>query len=178
MTVTPTGSPAWERTANHETYGGNINKRNYQSQGPVNPRTDVDAAEFSRMVADVAAMVQTAPFAVLTFTTNDTSPAAPTVDNYNGMHGSAPPTGARVSNGVAQFDWDASYLDAYGVSGDVHITHAVATCHGTGGNMATVVISDPDANSKNERVTVYATDDTGTASTDITVSVVVYTGAP
>lgn len=172
MAVTPTGAPAWVRLSDHTTYGGNTNKTNYQSQGAVNPRTDVTAEQFSRLVADLEALVRVGSFAVITFTCNDTVPAAPTVDDYDSMAGTAP-TGARVSSGVVTFTWDASYLDPYGVSGDIHIAHAIVT--GTSASqVGTVVLSDPDVNSKNERATV-TIEENGAPIADASATLVVWT---
>ena len=78
MTVTPSGDPPWARTASHDVYGGHSEKTNYQSQGAINPKTDITAEQWSRLVEDLAACVNVAEFANLNITCNDTSPAAPT----------------------------------------------------------------------------------------------------
>lgn len=177
MAVTPTGNPAWVRSNDHTAYGGHVNKANYQSVGTVNPRTDLSAENLARMAADLAAVARTAPWAVLTYTTNDTSPAAPTIDDYETMAGNEP-TGARVGDGEVTITWDASYSDPYSQSADIHIIGATATVHGSGDYSTKITLSDPDANGKNERVAVAVTDSTsGAAVTDIKVTVVLYTGA-
>jgi hypothetical protein len=128
MTTTPTGLPAWSRAADHTMYGGHLQKTNYQSQGVVNPRTDVGAEAVCRLAADSEATTRTCPFAVVTYLNADGSPAAPTVESIYMMTGvrtssylaSAAPTGfpsaARVSTGKVTFTFSASYADAYGVS--------------------------------------------------------------
>ena len=164
------------RSNDHTAYGGNVNKANYQSVDSVNPRTDLSAENLARMAADLAAVARTSPFAVLTYTTNDSSPAAPTIDDYDAMAGNNP-TGARVGDGSVTFTWDASYNDPYSQSGDIHIIGATATVHGSNDSTPTITLSDPDSNSKNERIQIAVVDSSaGTAVQDVTVTVVVYTG--
>jgi hypothetical protein len=128
MTVTPTGDPLWARTADHTIYGGHADKANYQSQGAINPKTDVTAEEFSRMVEDLAMVGRVLGFCKLKVTCNDSSPAAPTFDWVNMMTGirstsyagDSPPTGfpsgARLGDGSITITFASSYSDAYGVS--------------------------------------------------------------
>ena len=33
--IIPTGKPVWERSADHSTYGGNVEKRNHLGQGSI-----------------------------------------------------------------------------------------------------------------------------------------------
>ena len=176
MTVVPSGAPAWVKSNSHTEYGGHINKRNHQGQDVVNARTDVGADQLARIAADMAAIQRVAPFAIVVYTNNDGAPAAPTVDEYMAMSGTAP-TGARVSDGRVTFTWDASYLDEYGVSGDLHIIGAHASVNSAAAQAFCVVdISDPDANGKNERVEVFVFDDTGAAEADDQITLTVYTG--
>ena len=128
MAVTPTGDPLWARTASHDIYGGHSDKGNYQSQGAINPKTDVTAEEFSRIVEDLAAAARVAAFCKLRITCNDTTPAAPTFEwvrmstgvRETSYEGDSPPSGfpsgARVSDGVVTITFASSYSDAYGVS--------------------------------------------------------------
>jgi hypothetical protein len=128
--TTPNGYPAWKHTSNHETYGGDLNKRNYQSQGSVNAQTDVDVAGFCRMAEDLAECTRTAPFAIISWTCNDSSPAAPTITAANIMTGistsyegdAAPagcPSGSRNGDGDCSFVFPATPTDDYGVSADL-----------------------------------------------------------
>lgn len=128
MAVVPTGSPAWTRTVSIEHYGGHVDKENYLSRGAINPLTDVSAEEFSRMVADQAAAVRTADFAVILVECNDGATADPTIHwaslmtgvRSTSYEGDAAPAGfpacERISNGVIRFTFDSSYEDEYGVS--------------------------------------------------------------
>lgn len=128
MTVDPSGYPLWSRTASYDVYGGHADKANYQSQGAINPKTDVTAQEFSRLVEDLAMSARVAPFCVMLLTCNDTSPAAPTVSwvhmatgiRATSYAGASPPTGfptcARVGDGSVTITFAASYDDAYSVS--------------------------------------------------------------
>lgn len=134
MTVTPAGLPAWSRTADFSTYGGHTDKKNYQAQGVVNPRTDVSAEQFASLVADAAAVSRTADFAVVTFTCRDSTTDDPTLDSYLGMHGvgaAAAPTLTRISDGLVELQWDATYTDPYGVSQAVNITGGGPQAHGS-----------------------------------------------
>jgi hypothetical protein len=153
MTITPTGSPVWTRQTSHTDYGGNVNKRNYMGQGAVNALTDVDATEFVRICADLAALAHTAPVWVITALCNDSSPAAPTIEVACGMTGvrfvnyagDAAPTGfpsaARNGNGDITFTFAATYEDEYGVEGAWVPKTADAGLHGTTGGAAPCVIS-------------------------------------
>ncbi|HEX5076138.1 MAG TPA: hypothetical protein VFW03_23195 [Gemmatimonadaceae bacterium] len=153
MAIVPTGAPAWVRTTSFTHYGGSTEKENYLSRGAINALTDVAAEEFSRMVADLAAVARTAPFAVMRILCNDTSPAAPTVEFCSLMTGvrltsyagdAAPsgfPSAARVGNGIATVTFASSYVDEYGVSGAFTPKTALAGVHIGAGGTATVVIS-------------------------------------
>lgn len=59
--VTPTGLPAWTRTADPSTYGGVLGKRNLGNIGAVNAKTDVTAEEFLRAAQDLAHATRAAP---------------------------------------------------------------------------------------------------------------------
>src|SRR5262245_17366201 len=120
MAITPTGKPGWVRTNSHEHYGGDTNKKNYQSQGAVNSRTDLTAENVCRVAADIAAMARTAEFATIVFTCNDSVPAAPTVNEYLAQTGGAP-TGSRIGDGDVTLEWLDQYSNDYGVIGDLHI---------------------------------------------------------
>ena len=178
MAITPTGSPAWVRAMSHEDYGGHTDKTNWQSQGVVNPRTDVGADAFSSLCSHLAACARTAPFCVISLTLNDTSPAAPTVNSVRMMTGvrstsyaggSAPtgfPTCTRVSDGVAYITFASSYDDPYGIAGAYTPAHAEATAQDSGDIVANTSITGQD---------VYVTlTNSGAAYQDGTVTVVVY----
>lgn len=74
--TTPTGRPAWVRTVDFSDYGGSTEKANFQGQTIVNPRTDVGAAGFSRLVADASAVVRTAEFASMQIQCDDSGPTS------------------------------------------------------------------------------------------------------
>jgi hypothetical protein len=173
--IVPTGSPAWVHANNHETYGGNVNKENYQALDSINGRTDVSAQEFVRGAADLAAMQRTASFCTLVYRCFDTIPGAPRVESYLAMAGSTP-TPARVSNGRVTWTWLASYSDPYSQTGLLHIVGCTYAVEGIGGRNAGYVLSDPDINGYNERVEVAAFDDAGVALVDPVVTLTVYTG--
>jgi hypothetical protein len=61
MTTTPTGSPAWTRTASAAIYGGDNGKRDLGGLGAVNAKTDVTAAQWLRMAGDLSCAVHSAP---------------------------------------------------------------------------------------------------------------------
>jgi hypothetical protein len=124
--ITPAGAPAWSRAADHTDYGGHINKRNYQSQGAVNPETDITAEQVTRTAADLAAVTRVAPFAVLTITTQD--PGPPSVDSVRLMTGAlatayagdaAPsgyPSAALTGTDETTVTFASSYSDEYSVA--------------------------------------------------------------
>ena len=139
MAITPAGSPAWTRAATHEDYGGDLNKQNYLSKGVIDALTDVGAEEICRIAADLEAVTRTSPFCVMNITCNDATSAAPTVNSAllmtgarsTSYEGDAPPTGfpecSRVSDGVVDVTFAASYSDDYGAAG------AFAPAHVMGG---------------------------------------------
>jgi hypothetical protein len=175
MAITPDGVPAWVKSGDHTSYGGHINKINYQSQGAVNPRTDVTAEQLCRMAADLAAVMRTAPFAIMTYTHNDAAPAVPTVNEYVAMSGTAP-SGVRNGHGDVTFTWSASYSDEYSVSGNIHFIGAIATVLSATSEFADVLLSDVDTNGLNEVARIRIFDDAGAAVQDAQVSVMLFTG--
>ncbi len=152
--TTPTGLPAWTRTAEASVYGGHDDKRDFMGQGVVNPQTDISAAEFRRLAADLAAVARTAPFAVVYLTCDDTTPADPTVNRVRQMTGvtstsyagASPPTGmptvTREGDGDVTLEWEASYSDDAGVSSDINIRFAMANVAEDGDYTATVELVD------------------------------------
>ena len=153
--TTPAGLPAQTRTASIESYGGHLEKRDYQAMGVVNPRTDVGADGFMRMTADLAAVARVAPFCVLTVQCNDTTPAAPTVLRIQqmgiismaGYEGDSPPnaalpTLARVGDGQFTIAWPATTTDDYGISANVDLVHFFGTPQGGAEGDADAEFSD------------------------------------
>lgn len=65
--TTPTGGPAWTRSADFATYGGHLEKANFQGEPVINPKTDVDAGHLQRLSADLAALTRVAPFCQMSF---------------------------------------------------------------------------------------------------------------
>ena len=176
MSITPTGNPAWVRSNGHTAYGGDINKTNFQSIGTINPRTDLSAENICRIAADLAAVARTAPFAVMTYTCNDTVPAAPTIASYFAMAGSAP-TATRNGDGDVSFTWANSYADDYGVSGNAHIVAATATGYSPLFlSITTVELLDSNADGIFNRVRVRAFDELGAALLDPKITLCVWTG--
>ena len=177
MAITPTGSPVWVRANDYTTYGCNFNKIDYQSIGPVNPRTDIGASEFCRMTADVASVGNTAPFASLQIQLNDTSASPPTIlsGSYLSMAGGVP-VAVRNGNGDISVTWSESYLDQYNVPGLINIIHAEATVNGNSAAIATVELLDPTATGRNESVQVRVFDTAGAAAIDSLISLVITTG--
>lgn len=182
MAVIPTGYPYWVRATGFGNYGGNVNKRNHLLQGAIDPETDVTAEQLARLSADMAGVARVAPFATLTITCNDTSPAAPTVNmallatgvNLVGYAGDSAPSGfpsaARVSDGKFTLTFGSSYSDDYSVSGSFDARAAMASQLSTA--LGSAVVSRDSAT----QLTVAAFDAAGAADADAVVSVVVYTG--
>ena len=172
MTVNPNGLPAWSRTAAFTTYDGDLNKRNYQDVGFVNPETDFSAEAFARLVEDVAMMSRTAPFAIITYQNNDNSPANPTLISYTGMNGVGAafcPTLTRTGNGGVTIAFETSYDDSYSVSQAFSIHHYCASAHGLGNLSATCSLTD----AQTLFVQAYTADD-GTSAFDTIVTVRVW----
>lgn len=177
MSIVPTGSPAWVRSNGHTAYGGNVNKTNYQSVGTVNPRTDVSAENVCRIAADLAAVARTSPFAVLTFTCDDTTPAAPTITSYYAMAGNAP-TATRNGNGDVTLQWAGTYNDDYGVAGKANIVAATATVINSGAavRVASVQLLDSNADGVFESARIRVFDNAAAAVSNPTVTLTIWTG--
>lgn len=176
--IVPSGLPAWARSVSHVHYGGHTSKENYLSRGGIDATTDVDAEEWCRAASDLAANVRTSPFAIITYTCSDSSPAAPTITSCRLMTGvtstsyvgdSAPagfPTAARNGNGDVTFTFASSYDDEYSVSQSFAPVHAKGQLHGsTAGNAPTVV--------SGQTVRVRAFNSGGAAISDATVTLIV-----
>jgi hypothetical protein len=171
--ITPAGAPVWSRTSDHTTYGGDVNKHNYQSRGAVNPLTDVTAEQFTRLAADVSAVAKTVDFATITFR-YDTASGLFVVYAYDAMAGAAPvPTHFGV--GQLRLTWLASYADDYGVSSTIDIRHCDHGAHGAAAAITTVQLEDNDANGKNEALLLHVWDAAGAPADDITVTLTVST---
>jgi hypothetical protein len=179
MSVTPTGAPAWSRTADAEIYGGHADKRDYQTQGVVNPKTDVSAAQFARLCADVAACARVASFCQLTLTCDDATPDDPTVNfvrqmdlgqNTAGYAGDSPPSGfptcTRVSDGKVQVVLASTPADDFSVSQALTTYHAQADVLGSS-VFATVHIVKVNATTW----TFEAVDSSGTAIADAQMAI-------
>lgn len=143
MAIVPAGVAPWVRTVDFAHYGGNTEKSNYLSRGAIDALTDVDAEQFARMTADLAALTRTAPFAVIRLLCNDSSPAAPTIEFVHMMTGvrltsyaggSAPtgfPSATRNGNSDVTLTFASSYNDSYSVAGTLSISHVLPTVIGT-----------------------------------------------
>lgn len=163
--IIPSGLAPWLRANDHTTYGGRHDKMNYQSQGVVDPRTDISAEQFVRLCEDLASVVRVCPYGYLMIQCDDTTPTDPTVLFVYLMNvfteipylGSTPglgmPTVERVSNGVFTVSFVSPAEDAYGIEGDVIIKGVVPTVENPGsgtveagytvsGNIVTVNVTD------------------------------------
>jgi hypothetical protein len=188
MAIVPTGAPAWVRSSDHTTYGGDQNKTNWHTQGATNPRTDVAAEAFCRLADDLAACMRTAPFCTLTMTCDDATPANPSVTVVNQMTGvrvtsyagGSPPAGfptcIRNGNGDVTITWATSYTDDYGVAGNVHIVHHEITAHGSVALIPVGVLTDTNVDGLNEAVRVRIFTTAGAAAASPTFSLSVCTG--
>lgn len=177
--TTPTGRPAWARSVSHTDYGGHANKRNYQAQSVVNPRTDVGAEGITRLFADAEATTRTASFCSLRYTNNDTAPDAPTIHSaymmvgvsLTGYEGDAAPdsfpAAARNSTGDVTFTFDDEFLDAYGIEEPFAPTQCLVSPEGTSAVSVTYVISG-------QTLRVRCFDAAGVAVENKTISVTVW----
>lgn len=172
MAIVPAGLPVWSNTSSHTYYGGNTEKQDYLNQGPIDALTDIAANEWVRAAEDLAATARTADFAVIQYTNNDGSPAAPTIntaklmtgENLAGYAGDAAPAGfpsaARNGTGDVTFTFASTYTDAYGVTQALTIRGAQATVN------TTTIGHDATASWSGQTVTVKVTNAAGTAVAD------------
>ncbi len=183
MPVIPSGDAPWLRTADITTYGGDPLKHNHLGQGSIDALTDVSAEQFSRMTGDLAAIARTAPFLTLTYTCDDTTPAAPTVNVASAMTGvrvsgyaggSAPPgfpSIARNGNGDVTLTFASSYADSYGVVGAFVVQHPRGSL--VGSTAGTVVCQILTATT----LRVRAFNGSGTALSNAVVCLTVHSGS-
>jgi hypothetical protein len=169
--------PPWTRTANHESYGSHVNKRDFGAQGTVHPETDVQASDLQRLGSDLAAVVRTAPKAVITYAQNDTGTDDPVVlvcKLQTGIAvasyaGDAPPSGfptaIRQGDGDVVLTFASTYDDEFGTSGAFEVTDALGGGEGTA--FLNVVCEVTSATT----VRVRCFDADGAADTDRTVTV-------
>lgn len=132
MTILPAGNPLWLRSPGITQYGGDVNKKDYGGIGSVNSQTDINAAQFSRLTADLAAVARVAPLVRLLIIPSSSAPyaavqycapawAPPTA--YT--DGSVPPssvyptvTASAATSCVVTIP--SAIMDDYGVSAAVH----------------------------------------------------------
>lgn len=74
MTILPSGNPIWLRAPGITQYGGDANKKDYGGIGVVNAQTDIGAAQFSRLTADLAAVARVTPLMRLLVVPNTAAP--------------------------------------------------------------------------------------------------------
>jgi hypothetical protein len=117
----------------HETFGGNVNKRNYGGISIVDPTTDTSAeqgVDATRVLSRAQWMM---PFAELEVTIGTDTPSS-SVNSYVGQNGvglSHAPTITREAQGILQIQWPATFTDEYGITGTLNITRAKAWPNGT-----------------------------------------------
>ena len=132
------------------------------------PREGWSAQQHARLSADLAAVVRTVPFAVITV--NQSADTAGAVESYIAQHGvglAAAPTPVFVSAGVFTLTWTGSYSDDFLVAQGARIVSGAGTCHATSALFATVDIEAPNV------VRVRTFSDAG-AATNTRTSIAVY----
>lgn len=98
------------------------------SEGKVNPETDLDATNGNRLLEDLAQLTRTKPKAMVRFTA--TATAAPTTveptfwDTIWGSGLAQKPTIDKIATGEYVVSFATSYVDALGVSETVTFTYA------------------------------------------------------
>jgi hypothetical protein len=174
--------PAHARSADFTSYGGDVNKRNYLGEGNVDPETDFGAADLNRTAADLASVVRTIPFCVITFTQDDTGTADPTVNKVfmqtgvrtSDYDGGAPPSGfpsvTRNNDGDVTITFSSSYADPYGNTATLNLASAEG---GTSDGGAAAVVSSTVATASTVNVLTFVAS-SGAAATDRAVTVVIY----
>lgn len=144
----PNGDPLWARTAAASTYGGVPTKKNYLDTPPINPETDVNASQYLRLTADVAAVARTASVFKCTLTCTDYLDVAnnPLVNNaiasFYGQPvtypGAAPPnyypriTTVALGDYRISFSTSANTPDDFGVTANLYPVHGIASASRTG----------------------------------------------
>ena len=74
MTIQPAGNPLWLRSPGITQYGGDVNKKDFGGIGAINARTDLTAAQYCRLTADVAALSRVSALMRLMFTPHAAAP--------------------------------------------------------------------------------------------------------
>lgn len=131
MTIQLPGTPSWSRNNDHQVYGGDLNKQDYGNIGPINPKTDVSAAQFCRAVENQSCIERVADFAVLTITLSGSSYTLVSYRSQVGNGTSFVPDVAVTGGDVAVITWDASFQDAYGTDQTITLQDVNTHVHGT-----------------------------------------------
>lgn len=131
MTIAPAGFPIWSRATSMQYYGGNTQKRDYVGVGAINAKTDVSAAQFARITADLEEAARMATLCRLVVSVNDgagTSQvlfasvawAQPMTVPYDGALAPAGYPLIALSSGIMKVGLPASAVDSYGTSADIY----------------------------------------------------------
>lgn len=151
MTTTPAGTAPWTRTVSIADYGGDAQKSDYLGIGVINPKTDVAASQFLRLVSDLSSCVRTLPLCTLTITGRGGAlhPLVTSVLgmawNYDGAgySGDSPPAGYPSVTGTSTawtITFAAAYSDEFGVSGAIAL-RGIAAASNTAGAYANGTVS-------------------------------------
>lgn len=132
-TVPESGFATFEAPMSHETFGGNVNKKNYGQIAVVDPETDTSAEQGVDACRVLACLQNMGKFAELEAFIGTDTPSSSVVSycGHNGVGLSHAPTVTWIADGIMQFQWDATYTDAYGVTGTLKITRAKAWANNT-----------------------------------------------
>lgn len=177
--TTPTGLPYWARTTSAEFYGGILGKEDYQTPGVINARTDVSAAQFLRLCADLAGVARVAPVGMAQWLCNDSAPAAPTIQaaacgatrSSSSYAGDAAPSGlpsaTRLGNGSIRLVFPVTSEDDFQVSAAIQPSVWIPTLQNSAGF---VLVSQFAARTFD----VSAVNSGGSALSNPTVSIVIF----
>lgn len=137
MTI-PTGTPLWARGRVPSAYGGNPGLRDYGGIGAVDAQTDITAAQYLRLSADVAAIANTSAICTLLFTWSTSDPlvtfvncgwADPITVSYSGATppSSLYPSVVKDSASRCVVTLPATAPDQFGVTGAITARAVIVT---------------------------------------------------
>lgn len=134
--------PIWYADPSLEDLGGNLNLRDLDGLGPINPETDTSAAAYNALAQTASSLAWTSDFCVMKLTCRDSDGYAPLASSYRGHNGvgtAFAPDLARLGDGYFSVTFDSTYTDRFSQSSAIDLDHCFGTVSGATAAFITAV---------------------------------------